>query len=627
MKAMLLRNGNPCLIWLAALALMVALPIPALAQPTEALVENWRDTDFGFNSSMLDTDVNGDAYVLGSNPATNILIIKKISAAGMPQWEQVYDDPVYNLRGVWIATDPAGSAVVVANIVQSTDGSPQGWLTLKYDGLGNLLWARPLPRAFSSVARVVIDPFGSIYVAGTGVLTKYSPAGATLWQDDTGVVGHPHSIAVSLLGDRIAIAGTSNPRSVDFRAVMFDANGNHLWTNTTAAPYAASDVAFYPNFDNTTYFGTGTYFPLDPNPYQMAIVRFDVAGNPLWTKSYSVGDRVARLVVSSQLGGVVATGLDANGYLDWMTIKTDFDGNLQWSQRYDGTKTNDESPNMLAVGLDGGIYVTGKGGPTPDSGNLSYLKGVVVKYAADGTRQWAVWDDYAGGMAIRTSKVDPMGAPLDFTTLGWGYLTTAHYAQTGQPDLLPSAPGNLSGFVTSSTSVALTFTDNASNEFWVEAERCTGSGCTNFIKVAQTVGENATGLSDSTVTQGMTYTYRVKARGFMGLSEPSNTLSITTPGVALAAPTGLQAQARRVKSRAQVLLSWIDNASNETGYSLERCTGSTCTNFSPIASLVANAAGYTDTGVARATTYRYRVRATGNGVTSAYSNIASVKTP
>ncbi len=35
---------------------------------------------------------------------------------------------------------------------------------------------------------MVLDPFGNIYFAGTGVLTKYSPAGATLWQDGTGVV-------------------------------------------------------------------------------------------------------------------------------------------------------------------------------------------------------------------------------------------------------------------------------------------------------------------------------------------------------------------------------------------------------------------------------------------------------
>jgi hypothetical protein len=61
MKKLLSRRGIDRLIGLVALALMVVLPIPALAQPTQALVENWRDTDFGFNSSMLDTNVDGDA--------------------------------------------------------------------------------------------------------------------------------------------------------------------------------------------------------------------------------------------------------------------------------------------------------------------------------------------------------------------------------------------------------------------------------------------------------------------------------------------------------------------------------------------------------------------------------------
>ncbi len=87
---------------------------------------------------------------------------------------------------------------------------------------------------------------------------------------------------------------------------------------------------------------------------------------------------------------------------------------------------------MLAVDTFGGaVYVTGKGGPNPGSGTISNLKGVVVKYNSNGTPQWAVWDDYAGGKALSLDKVDPMGSPPPLTTLGWGYLTTARYTQTG----------------------------------------------------------------------------------------------------------------------------------------------------------------------------------------------------
>jgi len=76
-----------------------------------------------------------------------------------------------------------------------------------------------------------------------------------------------------------------------------------------------------------------------------------------------------------------------------------------------------------------------------------------------------------------------------------------------------------------------------------------------------------------------------------------------------------------------ILSLWIDNATNETGYAVERCRGSICANFSVVALLTANTVQYTDASTARATTYRYRARATGSGGNSPYSNIATVKVP
>ena len=78
----------------------------------------------------------------------------------------------------------------------------------------------------------------------------------------------------------------------------------------------------------------------------------------------------------------------------------------------------------------------------------------------------------------------------------------------------------------------------------------------------------------------------------------------------------------------QVNLTWSAAADNigVTAYLLERCQGATCTNF---AQIVANAAtSYTDTGLAGATTYRYRVRArdAANNA-SGYSAIANAVTP
>jgi hypothetical protein len=589
------------------------------AQPTQALTESWRSTDFNFNGKMLDTDVAGKAYVLGDNSAANILNIRKYNAAGTLLWQTTYDDPVYNLSGVWIVLDPAQSAVVVANIVRSTDGQPSGWLTLKYDINGNLLWVNPLPRAFSSAVRVSVDSFGNIYVVGTGVLTKYSTSGTTLWQDDTGAVGQPYSMAISIDGNRIAIAGKSGLTGLDFRASMYDANGNRLWTNTSATPYPANDVAFRPNFGYESYFATSTYSPQYSNPYQMAIVKFDAAGNQTYLRNYSVGDNTYRLVATGD--GIVATGVDSSGYLDWMTIKTDYAGNLLWSQRFDGAKMNDETPNMLAVATFGGdVYVTGKGGPNPSSGTISGLKGVIVKYKSDGTPQWAAWDIYAGSKALSLDKVDPMGSTAPLTTLGWGYLTTARYAQTGLPDLVPAVPTNL----TTSLGFRLNFTDNASNEFWVEIERCTGSGCTNFAKIGQTQGENATAYDDTTTLKGMTYNYRVRALGFMGPSAYSNTVELVIPA---ANPPAAPSNLTSILSGANIVLNWQDNSTNESQFYIERCQGAGCTNFILEGATLANITTWTHSNAAVAgQIYSYRVRAYNADGYSAYSNIATIST-
>jgi hypothetical protein len=74
-------------------------------------------------------------------------------------------------------------------------------------------------------------------------------------------------------------------------------------------------------------------------------------------------------------------------------------------------------------------------------------------------------------------------------------------------------------------------------------------------------------------------------------------------------------------------LTWTDTSTNESNFILERCTGSNCTNFAVRATLGANTTSYRDTGLARRTTYRYRVKARNSGGDSAYSNIASATTP
>lgn len=94
-----------------------------------------------------------------------------------------------------------------------------------------------------------------------------------------------------------------------------------------------------------------------------------------------------------------------------------------------------------------------------------------------------------------------------------------------------------------------------------------------------------------------------------------------SPGGTPAAPSGLQAAAQ---STSEILVSWTDNSTNETGFRLERKTlGGT---FQEIASLPANTTSHTVSGLTAATQYVFRVRAVNGANFSAYSNEAGAAT-
>ena len=86
----------------------------------------------------------------------------------------------------------------------------------------------------------------------------------------------------------------------------------------------------------------------------------------------------------------------------------------------------------------------------------------------------------------------------------------------------------------------LTWTDNASNEqnFNIErkAEACAGGAA--FVPLA-TVGLNVVTFTDTAVSEGVTYCYRVNASNAAGASAFSNTAARTVPFTLPSAPSGL----------------------------------------------------------------------------------------
>ena len=195
-------------------------------------------------------------------------------------------------------------------------------------------------------------------------------------------------------------------------------------------------------------------------------------------------------------------------------------------------------------------------------------------------------------------------------------------------DTPPTAPTSLTATAASSTQINLSWTASTDNVgvtgYYIQ--RCVGSGCTNFAQIAEVSG-STTIYVDASVAPLTTYTYEVIATDAAGnLSTPSNSASATTPADTTppTAPTNLTATAA---SSTQINLSWTASTDNVgvTGYKIDRCEGSGCTNFAQVGT--STTTSYSDTGLLASTSYGYEVRATdAAGNLGAFSNVASMAT-
>ncbi|HEY0866768.1 MAG TPA: SBBP repeat-containing protein [Fimbriimonas sp.] len=221
-------------------------------------------------------------------------------------------------------------------------------------------------------SRVVVDASNNVYVAGSTngssdsdlLITKYSPTGSRLWIKKLGVSGRHDSAA----------------------AVRLDPQGNLI--------VGANSSVFY---DDSDYL----------------VLKLSTTGQQLWRRIYrdtsSRGNHLTSLSVDAS-GNVVVTGSTSTDPIsrDVITIKYGPDGTRKWIRRF-GSPYMTDSGEVVETDAAGSIYVAGHTG-----GFSSDRDVLLMKYAPNGQLLWSQRFDglYGEDESADDMKLDSAGRPV-----------------------------------------------------------------------------------------------------------------------------------------------------------------------------------------------------------------------
>ena len=165
-----------------------------------------------------------------------------------------------------------------------------------------------------------------------------------------------------------------------------------------------------------------------------------------------------------------------------------------------------------------------------------------VEYRLGDPDDWAVDDDTITGTSHTVDALS-CGTAYEFRVSAYGDGTTAaaawgtgsgvQTASTGAcPLVAPAAPGNLTAVVNADGHIVLSWTapdDDSITGYQILRRRPTEGEDTLLVYVENT-GDTTTTYTDTNVTAGVRYVYRVKAINAGGLSEWSNYVNPTPEG-------------------------------------------------------------------------------------------------
>lgn len=247
--------------------------------------------------------------------------------------------------------------------------------------------------------------------------------------------------------------------------------------------------------------------------------------------------------------------------------------------------------------------------------------GFTIERSTDGKRTWQPHKT----VDRNTTSYDDSGlnASTEYCYRVYAYNTAGNSRPTDElcnttqapPVTAPAAPSGLKATATSSTEIALTWTDNSPNETRFELQRSL-TGNDPWENVDANIPADTKQKTDGGRNPSTRYWYRVRAvlvtvTGAALSSEWSNIANDITQAPPLTpptAPSGLKAEAGPTSPDQQITVSWTDNSTNESGFEVWQAASQTAP-FTKIADVGPDKTSYLHTGLTASTPYCYQVRA------------------
>ncbi len=195
----------------------------------------------------------------------------------------------------------------------------------------------------------------------------------------------------------------------------YDPDGNMLWEQHFEVPnfQAVATWVLVDPFDNIVITGYPQTRSSNPVETGLLTIKYDSAGNLLWSDTYSGTWALAIRGISDVDGNIYVAGRAWFGTYDFVTIKYSPDGTRLWVDTFD-QNSGFHTPNSMDLDPQGNLIINGVG----NSGGF-----ITALYNTDGVRQWVI-----EGSGNKTNWVRLSGD-------GFFYLTGSHYSSETSNDI------------------------------------------------------------------------------------------------------------------------------------------------------------------------------------------------